>query len=416
MCRMIRSTILTIACLSFFAAVVPSAGAATVTLATCPAPSTSTDFNQDYGSNDFVLQCQLIQRSVTLKAHSIFIDGANGGSISTSGTGGSKLYARADTACTDQPGDPTADIQISKALIEDTNGNGGIVLHSCGNQSVDTTSRIQSAGAKIDQACYWAGLSPCTIQVRDSLYHANRISIISEGDLTLFNSTFQTIGPNDQQTYISLLGNVNAGSGCPPQPPPPSCVCTSHNTFSGGVESSLFSFAMQLMSFDRSCVDIAQNITMAALDTDPSGACNNRLVSTASTVIDLSSAEIRNDFGKTGQISITAHPAWKSCTNPSPNGRPLKYTEIPFGPLLGDGRIEYTGAILVDDGSSGGGPDPNKVSAMNGGVDAVAGSCHVTPTCVDRPIPTTEGNQPTKVADQVARSNHNVTGVPRCDS
>src|SRR5262249_14768602 len=208
------------------------------------------------------------------------------------------LYASIDKKAGDKcvsPSVPGGFIRVHSALIEDQNSNGGILLKSCGGQLVDALSTVKSAGAQIQQFCYFGANSgevpPCTISVSNSSYFGNKIEMISEGDLTLTNSNFQTIGPRDQQTYVSLLGSVWGGYNCPTVaalPTDANCIpidqacllcqeCHNKNKFFGGVESNFRAWAMQLMSFDNACIDIAENITMIALDTDPAGACNNHL-------------------------------------------------------------------------------------------------------------------------------------------
>ena len=81
-----------------------------------------------------------------------------------------------------------------------------------------------------------------------------------------------------------------------------------------------------MVDLTSACVEIAQNITMTASGTG--------FVCATDVIINLGSAEIRNDFGKTGTITATA--------------------------CGGVGRIEIGNAILVDNGKSGGGYDPEQ--------------------------------------------------------
>ncbi len=403
---------LVLACLAICFLFVPAMGAATFILSSCPVASTSAVYNYNSPADDFVLQCALIQGSVNITAHSITVDGFNGGMIQTAQKEGMDLKAyvnnSSNPACL-APNVDGADIRIINATLQDDNSNGGIRLKACGNIAVDPApgggvSSVTSVGAEIRFDCYNAAL-PCTISVASAEFHGNRIVMFSQGDLTLKDSVFATIGPRDQQTFVSLLGSVLAGAVCTNDECHPCEPACTRNSFSGGIESNFFSFAMKYMDFSGDCIDIAENITMAALETNPAGICNNKLPEPP-VGVNVSGAEIRDDFGKTGFIAITAHPAWKSNCS-----RPLKYDEIGFNGLAGDGTVSIDNAILVDDGAQGGGVDPTQVANINGAQDIVAGNCAVTPTCNKRPIPA-RGS----VADQASRAVHHATGVPRCDS
>ena len=129
------------------------------------------------------------------------------------------------------------------------------------------------------------------------------------------------------------------------------------------------------------CIDIAEDITITARGED--------LACGTTTIVNLANAEIRNDFGKTGVITVTA--------------------------CGGSGRIDINNALLVDEGKKGGGPDPNRVSSLNGGTATTNVNCAATtvPTCNARPL--NPANNPVS-ADQMDRGAHHVIGVPRCDT
>lgn len=386
-------------------------------------------------NDDVVVPCLLQGASVTIRAHSITVDntGVNSGGIDTTGTPGMKLYAGLNdkaTACTD-PTPATATITIKGATLTDENGNGGEDLKSCGNIDMQPGSNLNSAGAQIFATCLWPSTPPspfvspygCTISASTSQFFGNRVIFKSQGDMTLFNDTFQTIGPRDQQTFISYFGNLFAGGGCSgtQQLPPGTCVATAEdacslcqlchgkNSFSGGVESNFFAFAEQFVDFSGVCINIAENITITADGRSPV-APYAVLPEPPTGAINLTSAEIRDDFGKTGYISITATP-------PLRNGLPWAPDDVPSNPgnapdITGTGTILYDLAILVDDGKNGGGTDPQAVAFMNGFRAFQAGDCvGVTPTCTTRAIPARGF-----VADPVGRVNTNVQGIPKCDS
>ena len=184
-------------------------------------------------------------------------------------------------------------------------------------------------------------------------------------------SNIQTIGPRDLDSARFEHGKHLAGGPT---------VC-GPNRFSGGIESNFIATAAGRIVLQGACIDIAENITITASGTGFS--CS------ADTIVDLSSSEIRNDFGKTGVITVTA--------------------------CGGSGLIDIGNALLVDNGKSGGGQDRNRVSSLNGGTATVNVNCaaSTTPTCSTRAIDA--ASNPVS-ADQVDRALHHVIGVPRCDT
>ena len=409
-------------------AFVPAAQAAlfTVNCAALNGPSNNIKVIQP--ADDVVVNCSLEGATVLIQAHSILVDasGANSGAIKTTGTDGIKLQAGLDSkgnSCTD--GSPlSATIDIRGATLEDQNNNGGENLKSCWDITVETGSSLTSAGANVRAECLNLG---CSLKSTNSNYFGNRILLYSQGDMTLINNVFTTIGPRDQQTFVSYHGSLKAGEGCDvqallpcPDPFTQAALCQlcqechGHNSFSGGVESNFFAFAEEFLDLSGACINIAENITITADARDDAG---NTIVPPAGPpflgfVINIADAEIRDDFGKTGFMSFLAHPPLK-------NGLPLKPDDVPFNPgnppqYPGDGSIWYDNAVLVDDGKNGGGVDPQAVAFMNGYRDFIAGDCSVPVgnlNCSSRPIPA-RGS----VADPAQRINHNVSGIPRCDS
>jgi hypothetical protein len=118
--------------------------------------------------------------------------------------------------------------------------------------------------------------------------------------------------------------------------------------------------------------------------------------------VDLSNTELRNDFGKTGEITVVATPL----ANPTPHGGDF---------ITGSGEINIDNAVIVDEGKKGGGPNPAKVANMNGTQVTISGPCNVVgPTCsgainaIENPVR----------ADPTHRGQHNVTNAVtvRCDS
>jgi hypothetical protein len=175
--------------------------------------------------------------------------------------------------------------------------------------------------------------------------------------------------PSDAIKLVSNNGSVLAGGGiCPP------------NSFQGANDSSLTVTAKKKVDLSNACVEIGQYITLTA--------SGNGFACATDTIINLNSSEIRNDFGKDGEITATA--------------------------CGGTGRIAIDNAILLDNGK-GAVPNPNKVSKLNGSLATQPVNCAATtlPTCTTRPLDA--ANNPVS-ASPADRATHNVVGVPRCDS
>ncbi len=422
--RVTRKLLLGFSGLAAFLALVPAAQAALFPVNCAALNGPGNDIKIVQPGDDVVLSCSLEGRTVLIQAHSITSNAL--GAIKTTGTGGMKLYAGLDSKnnkCVD-PSPAGAFIDIKGSSLEDQNSNGGVDLKSCWDIKVEPGSSVSSVDATIRAECLNSG---CKVGADTSNFFGNRIEFYSQGDMTLLNSVFSTIGPRDQQTFVSYHGSLYAGEGCDPDallpcPDPftPAALCAlcqgchGHNAFSGGIESNAFFFAEQFMDLSGACVNIAENITITADARDSAG---GNVAPPAGPPflgfdINLQDAEIRDDFGKTGFLSVLAHPPLKG-------GLPLKPDDVPFNPGFppqypGDGPIWYQNTVLVDDGANGGGVDPQAVAFMNGYRDFAAGNCSVLVQdlkCSTRAIPARGF-----VADPTARINRNVSGVPRCDS
>ncbi len=131
----------------------------------------------------------------------------------------------------------------------------------------------------------------------------------------------------------------------------------------------------------NACIDFAESIDITGDGTGFN--CG------VDTIVNLRDSEVRNDFGKTGFITITG--------------------------CGGTGIIDISNALIVDEGKNGGGPDPNRVANMNGGTATVNVNCAAAsvPTCNTRPVSATRN--PVS-ADPAGRASHAVVGVPRCDT
>jgi len=298
---------------------------------------------------------------VRVLAHSLFVDGSQGGSISSDGKRGIQVSAGSSPS----PCDSAATLRFDSTSLIATAGNADVKISACGDILL-TSSTLASASSNL-----WITSSNGRICAGDDNLSANSLSLGSNGDLTLHGSVLTTAGARESMSLTSAAGSVIAGAsqGCLP------------NRFQGGNDSYLTVAAEGIVDLSGDCVEIAEDIDITA-----NGAgfdCLN------STIINLRDAEIRNDFGRPGSITATA--------------------------CAGVGRIDISNAILVDNGRSGGGSDPNKVANLNGSMLTQNLNCaaNTTPTCTARPI---DAQRNPVSADPADRILHNVAGIPRCDS
>lgn len=408
----------------------------------CPAVNTSFDYALTGAvtpgllkTDDVSIDCALEFKTVTVKdVHAITVNGTVGGGIKTSGIGGMKLLAGVTTSsnvtCAAW-GNATSLVTLTAATLEDQNANGGILLRACGGVEVDTVggSVVQagpSATTKIQ--CYG---SQCPVVFDAATFGGNAIDVVSDGDMTIKNSSFEFTGGRPHINLTSLHGSVLAGPGCDSGGPGftceaagqvltqeflcSQCGCFGRNKFRGTIESNMRVFAEKNVDLSNSCIYIAENIWIMADGRNPDG--TDAPLLPGGWVINLGDAELRDDFGKTGTIKIYAH------TNLTGSPlRPLRDDE--FDKVTSaDGTINIDNGVFVDDGANGGGPDPQRVSDMNLGTNNQAGNCgdaNSPPgsgiaTC---PLPFGGNDIPQRgfIADPGQRLLHNALGAPRCDS
>ncbi len=460
-----RSLILTFLCLAICFLFVPSASAALVTIgpAQCAvlngagadikiSPSVATAGHNMHvdATDDVVVACLLDAGTVTIEAHSITVDktGVNTGSIHTTAKAPS-IVLRAGTLNNghDKCTDPVAanalasQINILAGVLQDDNGNGTIVLTACGDINFTPGSAVTSKAGQINGTCLFPddpSVTPwCKMTAVGTSFFGNRIFLESEGDMTLTNDTVTTQSPRDRQSFISDFGSLLAGSNCPQELPPGTCIpidqaclfcqeCHNHNGFFGGKESRLFAFGEQEVDFGQACIEISEDITITAdgrLPVSPYALTGGGVGPGGIYYINLENAEIRDDIfngstsdGKTGVINITAiPPLTKSGTPVLPGDVPLVPPGAGHGcspSWFGTGSIWYDLAVLIDNGKAGGGTDTQAVSFMNGCRTAIAGNCGlVVLHCDPTPIPSFGF-----IADPVGRASTFVFGVARCDS
>jgi hypothetical protein len=170
-------------------------------------------------------------------------------------------------------------------------------------------------------------------------------------------------------------------------------------------------WAFEEVDLSLACIQIAETIDISSgcKTTTPGGgaACTPKeppLLPGDIFDINLAGAEIRNDFGKTGDITITATPLKTPLNHPPVNDK-----------ITGAGKINIDSAVIIDAGKKGGGVQPLKVADLNGSLLTVAGSCSpLADTCQGA---FTAADHPVH-ADPAHRTQHNVENANAviCDS
>jgi hypothetical protein len=324
------------------------------------------------------------------------IDGTSGGAVFANMKGkGLQLLAGNPDACDD--GDVnSATISINQAIVENSDNNGSVVINACGHVSVNTDGGSTLRGDTVDVNCV---LTTCTMEfLGATVIGKPKIKISADDDITIAGSSFITESPIDSIEIISRNGNVFAGSAegggegvCIPEGQQfpividnaqeyeefceNNCDCErGGNSFDTGIEGNLKIQAKESIDLANACVYVAEKIQLIA--------------ETGS--IDLTNAQIRNDFGKGGHIIIIA------------NG--------------GVGTITITDAIIIDNGDSGGGSDPNDVASMN---NSSVSTPNASGTCANSPTCSFKGGVPLDIVNQNRKADRTgvpgVTGTAKCD-
>jgi hypothetical protein len=153
------------------------------------------------------------------------------------------------------------------------------------------------------------------------------------------------------------------------------------------------------IDLDHACIEIAENIDFLARGNTPP-------LLAGGVMIDLSNAEVRDDFGKTGLITVTAHPI-----------PPITLSD--GGVQTGNGIIDINKALIIEYGKKGGGNDKTAVATMNGGGQFVAGATCAAmdpdSSCVGRGIDLTNNTAKAAATSRTLRAVVNATAV-RCDT
>ncbi|HZP43184.1 MAG TPA: hypothetical protein VFD84_16975 [Candidatus Binatia bacterium] len=338
------------------AAFLRTAPAAVVTVTDCVADphlsTVSASTHLDVGSDDLVLACALAPLPgtdhVIVDGHDVTIQGP-AGSITGNSTQANKITA-------------TGTFTAAGATIEQTNGNGGVLVSATGDVSITnsnvTTGNVQSGGDLMLIEC--TGGSPkCTVTIADSNLTGRHIRVEGVGNVTLSKTKVVTQSPTDLIRITSFMGDVNLGAG--PSSGQGDCCGFGGgggNTFVSGNEGNLFVRAFGKIDAAGANVLVAELICLRSgvSSFGNEGACDacdpNAPSSQAAGVpatIDVTDASLRNDFAKPGEIELCADETRSTIT--------------------------LTGATLVDDNTS----QLNDVSELNG-CEQVP---RTTPPCVN---------------------------------
>jgi hypothetical protein len=301
------------------------AGAAVVTITDCVNDPNlvkqSKTTKVDVGTDDLVIQCALLPLPGTerfdLRANNITVQGSAGSIMATGKSPSIRLTA-------------IDEIVLTNTTLTSDNGNGGFFIRS-GNGITITNSVLDisvtappSFGKKLSIQCTNVG---CPITLTNTQLRGNRIEVIAQGDLTGSGNTFTTGGPRPRIDKISRGGKIDltgaAGGGGGQAGP----KCNGGGGGGGGQFGT-----NEGRIRDIACTDIildGQTIRTGRFITITAGTCGAGNIS-------LVNAIVNNDFGKPGEIVITA--------------------------AGGAGMIDIDGAQITDDDDKG----QVDVSEMNG--------------------------------------------------
>jgi hypothetical protein len=302
---MLRSTrpLILAAVAGALAGAVVDAAAATVMLTNCAAAPVKTQGSKtvvDVRPDDLVIACALAPLpgtdAILVRANKITVAGPAGG-VTANGKGRS-IELRAD-----------ADMTLTSASLDAANGNAKMRLVSETGFTITGTilnvGDATRAGRELRIECDGSG---CPLSLSSSDLRANRIRILTDGPISGDLSTATTSGPRDRISIRSLKGAVNF------------CKVNLLGRNEGNIEVIAFG-------------DV--NLTGSELATGRYIDVRAGLGGTGNAI--LTSATLRNNFGKDGEITVTA--------------------------AGGAGQIDIAGATLIDDDKP---VTINDVSTLNG--------------------------------------------------
>jgi len=300
------------------------AAAAVVTLTDCTAPPVTIKGPRtvvDVGNDDLVIACQLGPLQplgrIKIKAHDVTVQGPAGGIASDAV--GNAVEVHAD-----------GDITVINASLEAGNGNGAILLASKTGFDIEhavlVTGDADHGGRSIIVRCTGA-LCPLTLTHSNLVGRVVKVKVL--GAITAVSNTVVTRGPRDLIDVRSLKGDA--------------LLCC--DEMDGHNEANFFASAYCQVNLTQSQVNVGENIKVT------SGIGGTSCVGPTSTL--LTDATLNNDFGKLGDITVTA------ANNTS--------------------GIDIDGATLVDDDVM----KPGDLAKLNGCEALPRSGCpHVTGTAV----------------------------------
>lgn len=283
-------------------AVPMSSHAATVTVTDCttagPVQVQGRTTVLDVRPDDLVLQCALIPlgstQRIRVRANNITIDGPAGGI--TSSFKGRAIDVRAD-----------GHLSLTTATIEANNSNARVRLQSeTGFTILDSIVAVGGVkpGRELRIECRGAA---CAMNLCQSTIEAQRVRITIDGDMTVDGALIRARSPRDRIEIESKNGNIQFCGG----------------RVLGDVEGRIMIDACGDIDLTQAEVATGRNISIDA------GLCG------AGQVI-LTEASVRNDFGKRGEIEITA--------------------------AGGAGQVDITNATLIDDDRSASQSDVSEIN------------------------------------------------------
>lgn len=289
------------------ACLAPVAGAADVIVTDCTVPpvvASSRTTGIDVRPNNLILACQLEPlpgtSRIRIRANRITVMGPAGG-VSAPGKG-KAIDLQANES-----------IVVKAATLEASNGNGTMRLRSRTGfdiqNAVLTTGEGDRAGRQMILDCTGT-LCPATILRSNFLGHVIKLKV--KGTITGIDNTLVTRGPRDQIDVKSLAGDA--------------LLCC--DTFDGHNEGNVAINAFCQVNLTQSEVTTGEYITV-------NSGLGGALCQTPTNTL-LVDATLDNDFGKLGEIAVTARG--------------------------GQSQIDISGATLVDDDVR----KPGDVSKLNG--------------------------------------------------
>ena len=205
-------------------------------------------------------------------------------------------------------------LTVTDASLEASNINASMDIIASGNVSFTgsdvTVGDIASGGDLLLTACTDPA-PPCTVTAIASSFKSREIEVIAFGDVTFIGVTMTTNSPRDEIRIVSIAGDVLLGAATMQgQAPPGSCTQgeleTQFNTFTGGPESNFIVEAFGFVDLTAARVTVAENLRV----TSGIGAG----VASVPAFIDATTAILRNDIGKRGEIELLADEAADTIT------------------------------------------------------------------------------------------------------